>query len=59
MDNEDKAILRQIANGVDALVAAIPKPANPMDRAIGIAITIVTIAGILSVIDVIINWIGG
>jgi hypothetical protein len=57
IDGMDK--LDRIASGVDKLVEAIPKPASRVDRAIEAAITVVTIAGILSVIDIIINWIGG
>jgi hypothetical protein len=49
--------LARIADGMDKLVAAIPKPASRTRRVVEIAVTAVTIAGILSAIDTILSWI--
>ncbi|GHT82115.1 hypothetical protein FACS1894137_00400 [Spirochaetia bacterium] len=49
MDAEDKAVLRRIADGVDRLVAAIPKPESKVMRVFGIAATVAGAAGLLGV----------
>ena len=61
MDNETKIIERldQLVYGMDKIVAAIPRPASHIRRAIELFVTIATIAGILSAVDIIRNWIGG
>ncbi|MDR0554563.1 MAG: hypothetical protein LBG76_07185 [Treponema sp.] len=67
-DNEAKIIERldrlvdgmdRTASGIDKLVESIPKPASRLRRAIELFVTMATIAGILSAIDTIKNWIGG
>ncbi|MDR0568337.1 MAG: hypothetical protein LBG87_03930 [Spirochaetaceae bacterium] len=51
--------MNRVTNGVDKLVDAIPKPATRMRRAVDIVTTIIAILGILSVLDILKNWIGG
>jgi hypothetical protein len=58
-DGRIVALLERIASGVDRLVEAVPKPASRARRLIELVVTIATVAGILSAIDTIKNWIFG
>jgi hypothetical protein len=53
-ESADKAVF-----GIDRLVAAIPKQAGRMRRALDIVVTVVTILGLLSVVDIFGKWVGG
>jgi hypothetical protein len=59
MDAEDKVVLRRIADGVDKLVAAIPKPENKVMKILGIAAAVAGAMGIVGVVQVILDWIRG
>jgi hypothetical protein len=56
MDTEALSLLRRIADGVDTLVAAIPKPETKVMRILGIVATAAGAAGIIAVADTILGW---
>jgi hypothetical protein len=56
MDADDKAVLRRIADGVDRLVAAIPKPESKGMRVLGIIATIAGAAGVIALADTVAGW---
>ncbi|GHV81071.1 hypothetical protein AGMMS49944_28620 [Spirochaetia bacterium] len=56
MDAEDKAVFRRIADGVDSLVAAIPKPESNVMRVFEIAATIAGAAGVIAIADTVVGW---
>jgi hypothetical protein len=59
--NKTKIIERldRLIDGMDKLVDAIPKPSGRLQRVIEILITVATVAGVLSAIDIVKNWLGG
>jgi hypothetical protein len=57
MNGETVPLLRRIAEGVDKLVAAIPKPESRMImKILGIVATAAGAAGIIAVADTILGW---
>ncbi|GHU60985.1 hypothetical protein FACS189445_2240 [Spirochaetia bacterium] len=56
MDAEDKAVLRRIADGVDKLVAAIPKPESKAMKILGVVATITGAAGVIAIADTLMGW---
>ncbi|GHT98955.1 hypothetical protein FACS1894142_5940 [Spirochaetia bacterium] len=58
MDAEDKAVLGRIADGVDRLVAAIPKPESKAMKVLGVVATVAGAAGLLGAVQIILDWIG-
>jgi hypothetical protein len=65
MEKEDREIVRHISGGVDRLVdgldklvAAIPQPASRIRRVFDALATFATVAGLLGIIQLIIQWIG-
>ncbi|GHV76871.1 hypothetical protein AGMMS49942_16920 [Spirochaetia bacterium] len=56
MDADDKAVLRRIAEGVDRLAAAIPKPESKVMRVFGVIATIVGAAGVIAIADNVVGW---
>jgi hypothetical protein len=60
MDDERVvARLDRIIEGVEKIVAAIPGPASRIRRIVDLVTTIIAVLGILSVVDILINWLGG
>ncbi|GHV95405.1 hypothetical protein AGMMS50293_17250 [Spirochaetia bacterium] len=59
MDADDKVVLRRIADGVDHLVAAIPKPESRLRRGIELAATIAGAMGLIGVAQIILDWVRG
>jgi hypothetical protein len=58
-DERIVARLDKIAEGVEKIVAAIPGPVSHIRRIIDLITTIIAVLGILSVVDILINWLGG
>jgi energy-converting hydrogenase Eha subunit F len=59
MDKEDRAIIIHMSETLDTICAALSRPPNKLARVFEIAATVITLLGILSVIDIIKNWLGG
>jgi preprotein translocase subunit Sss1 len=59
MDKEDKETLKHISGTLDNMLAVLSKPANKVTRVFEAAATGITILGILGVIEIIKNWVGG
>jgi hypothetical protein len=57
-DNRIVARLDRIVEGVEKIVAAIPGPTSRIRRVVDIVTTIIAVLGILSVVDIFINWLG-
>ena len=57
MDTDDKTVLRRIADGVDQLVAAIPKPESKLRRGIELAAAIAGAMGLIGVVQLILEWV--
>jgi hypothetical protein len=58
-DGRIVARLDRIVEGMEKIVAAIPGPASRMRRVVDLITTIIAVLGILSVVDILINWLGG
>jgi hypothetical protein len=58
-DNRIVARLDRIVEGVEKIVAAIPGSASRIRRVVDLVTTIIAVLGILSVADILINWLGG
>jgi hypothetical protein len=58
-DERIVARLDRIAEGLEKIVAAIPGPASRIRRIVDFVTTIIAVLGILSVVDILINWLGG
>ena len=56
---EDKDVIRHISENLDKILMVLQKPENKVARIFEIAAAGVGILGILSIIDIIRNWIGG
>jgi len=59
MDEEEKVLLRHMSNTLDKMLEVISKSQNLAARIFDIGATIVTILGILTIIDLVRSWIGG
>ena len=59
MQEEDKDKIRHISETLDKILDLLQKPENRLARIFEIAAAGVGILGILSIIDIIRNWIGG
>jgi energy-converting hydrogenase Eha subunit F len=59
MTEEDREVILHISGTLDKILGVLSKPQNKIMRIFEIAATVIAILGILTVIDVIINWIGG
>jgi hypothetical protein len=60
MDDERiVARLDKIVEGVEKIAAAIPGPASRIRRVVDLVTTIIAVLGILSVVDILLNWLGG
>ncbi|MDR0444276.1 MAG: hypothetical protein LBH44_12825 [Treponema sp.] len=59
MDKEEIVLLGQINDKLDKMLAIMSKPQSIVARAFDIGAGIVTILGILAIIDLIKSWIGG
>jgi hypothetical protein len=51
--------LDKLVDGMDKIVGAIPKPASRIQRVIDALATFATVAGLLGIVQIIIEWIGG
>lgn len=58
-DNRIVARLDRIVEGMEKIVAAIPGPAGHIRRVVDIVPTIIAVLAILSVVDILKNWLGG
>jgi hypothetical protein len=56
MDPEALSLLRRIADGVDTLVAAAPKPESRVMRVLGTVATVTGASGIIALADIILGW---
>jgi energy-converting hydrogenase Eha subunit F len=59
MTEEDREVILHISGTLDKILGVLSRPQNKIMRIFEIAATVIAILGILTVIDVIINWIGG
>ena len=59
MTEEDKKIILHMSETLDKILAVLSKPENKFTRILDIAAAGITLLGILSIIDVIRNWLGG
>jgi hypothetical protein len=59
LEKEDRETIKHISNTLDKILAFLSKPASRIARIFDIAAAGVGILGILSIIDIIKNWIGG
>ena len=59
MVNEEKVLLQHISDTLDKMLEIMSKPQNIVARIFNVAATIVTILGIMTIIDLIKSWIGG
>ena len=59
MELEDRETLRHISETLDEMLSIQKKPRSKIERFFEILGTGVAILGILTIIDVIKNWIGG
>lgn len=59
MEKEDRETLKHISGTLDEMLEVMKKPPNRFERLLNIAAAIVTIVGIIAVIDMVIKWIGG
>ena len=56
---EDRETLQHISETLDKILVVLSRPPNKLARVFEIAATAITILGILSIIDIIINWLRG
>ena len=59
MEKEDREIIIHMSETLDTICAALTRPPKKLARVFEIAATVITLLGILSVLDIIKNWIGG
>jgi preprotein translocase subunit Sss1 len=59
MDKEDKETIRQISETLNRILVVLQKPENKWVKIFEFAAASVGILGILSIIDIIKNWLGG
>jgi preprotein translocase subunit Sss1 len=59
MDKEDKETLKHISETLDNMLIVFSKPPNKVTKVFEITATGITILGIIGVIEIIRNWIGG
>jgi len=59
MDKEEVVLLKHISDTLDKIFNILSRPQNRMVRIFDIGAAIVTILGILTIIDLIRIWIGG
>ena len=59
MEKEEIVLLRHMSDTLDKMLVLLSKPQSMIARAFDIGAAIVTILGILTIIDLIKSWIGG
>ena len=59
MEAEDRETIRHMSNTLDKILTVLSKPSSRIARIFELAAAGVGILGILSVIDILKNWIGG
>jgi hypothetical protein len=59
LDKEDRDILKHISEMLDKILAVLIKPPNKFARTSEFIATVVTILGIIGIVDVIKNWFFG
>jgi hypothetical protein len=56
---EDRETIRHMSNTLDKILTVLSKPSSRLARVFELAAAGVGILGILSIIDILKNWIGG
>jgi hypothetical protein len=56
---EDRETIRHMSNTLDKILMVLSKPSSRLARVFELAAAGVGILGILSIIDILKNWIGG
>jgi len=59
MNKEDRDILRHISETLDEVLAVLSKQPNKLMRVLEITAIVFSCLSILSIIDIIMNWMGG
>jgi len=59
VEAEDRETIRHMSNTLDKILTVLSKPSSRIARIFELAAAGVGILGILSVIDILKNWIGG
>ena len=59
MEKEDRDIFRHISVTLDEILVVLSKPTNKINRIFDIVGFGIALLGILTAIDIIMNWIGG
>ena len=59
MEQEDRETLRHISETLDEILSVQKKPQSKVERFVNLFGTGITILGILTIIDIIMKWIGG
>ena len=59
MDKEEIAVLRHMSDTLDKMLKIMSKPQSIVVRVFDIGAAVVTILGILTIVDLIRSWIGG
>jgi len=59
MEKEDREVIKHIDETLIKILKVLSKPTSILTRVFEIAATGITILGVISVVDIIKNWIGG
>jgi preprotein translocase subunit Sss1 len=59
MEEKDREVILHMSGTLDKILDVLSKPQNKFIKVFEIVAAGITILGILSAIDIIINWIGG
>jgi len=59
MEKEDRDAIRHISKTLDEILAVLSKPQNKVMLILNTVATGITLLGVISVLDIIKNWIGG
>ena len=59
MDKEEIAVLKHMSDTLDKMLKIMMKPQSIVARVFDISAAVVTILGILTIVDLIRSWIGG
>jgi len=59
MDKEDKEILLHISETLDKILKVLSKSPSLIARVFEIGAAVVSVLGIITIIEVILNWLGG
>jgi len=59
MEKEDRDAIRHISETLDGILAVLSKPQNRVMVILNTVATGITLLGIITILDIIKNWIGG